>query len=74
MHVPKYVDQRYLILIFQGNLPVRLWQSTHRAACTFQDTGEDLWGLSRISQRHLNSYESARYKYAENDGKGVQVK
>jgi serine protease len=42
-------------------------------ACANQNTGSDLWGLSRISSDPMPDYNSAQYNYDTTDGQDVRV-
>ena len=50
----------YDVDFIEANQKVRINQG---GACAAQSTGDDLWGLSRLSTHQKPNYKSAKYKY-----------
>ncbi len=57
------LSQHHDVDFIQANQKVRISQSA--GACVGQNTGGELWGLSRLSSHSKPAYISAKYKYLE---------
>ena len=59
------------IEVIESNVVQRVAQSAE--ACTSQNTGSQLWGLSRVSSVAKPDYNTATFNYDTSDGEGVRV-